>query len=226
MSGTSAEKATICRLNKDGSEGEKLKVAFNPKELTFSKSNNWKQNNSPKENVPAMEFTGGGSTSLKLQLYFDTYADPNAPDKDVRKAYTNQIYQWTFIDPKLTDPKNKKGRPPTVRFHWGDSIFEGVIASISQRLTLFLPTGGVPVRAVLDLTLTQAKDELYYPRQNPTSGGVGGERVWIVREGDSLPWIAFQEYNDATQWRLIADENGLTRLRRLDPGTRLVIPNA
>jgi hypothetical protein len=226
MSST-AEKATICRLDSKGGEAEKLSVAYNPKEVTFSKTNNWKQNNSPKENVPSTEFTGGGGTSLKLQLLFDTYADPAAPVKDVRKAYTDRIYRWTFVDPELQNTKTKKGRPPTVRFHWGSGmLFEGVITSISQRLTLFLPKDGIPVRAVVDLTLTQFKDEQFFPKQNPTSGGIGGERVHVVRDGDTLPWIAFQEYNDATEWRLIAEANGLTRVRRLLPGTTLVIPNA
>ena len=226
MSGSNVKKATLCKLDKAGVEAETMTVAFNPKELTFSKTNNWKQNNSPKENTPAIEFTGGGAASLKLQLHFDTYADEQATEKNVCKAYTNKIYAWTLVDANLQNAKSKKGRPPTVRFHWGGLIFEGVIASISQRLTLFLPDGGVPVRSVVELTLTQVKDDLYYPPQNPTSGGAGGERVRVVHEGDTLPWIAFQEYNDATEWRLIADANGLTQVRRLAPGTTLVIPNA
>jgi hypothetical protein len=226
MSSSKVEKAILSRLNKSGKAVESLKVRFNPKDLTFSKSNNWKQNDSPKQNSPDIEFGGGGSTSLKLQLYFDTYADEEAKEKDVRKAFTNVIYAWTFVDPDWQSPKSKKGRPPSVRFEWGSSIFDGVIASISQRLTLFLPTDGTPVRAVVDLTLTQIKDELYQPKQNPTSGGIGGERVHIVHEGDTLPWIAYQQYNDPTEWRPIADANGLTQVRRLAPGTVLVIPNA
>jgi hypothetical protein len=225
MSNSKVEKAILSKLDKAGKPEESLTVGFNPKELTFSKSNNWKQNNSPKENSPAIEFTGGGASSLKLQLYFDTYADEEATEKDVRKAYTNIIYAWTFVDPKLQNTKSKKGRPPSVRFEWGSSIFDGVISSISQRLTLFLPGDGTPVRAVVDLTLTQIKDELYRPKQNPTSGGIGGERVHVVHEGDTLPWIAYQQYNDPTAWRPIADANGLTQVRRLVPGTVLMIPN-
>jgi hypothetical protein len=197
-------------------------VLFNPKELTFSKTNNWKQNDSPKANQPAMEFTGGGAVSLKLQLYFDTYATL----EDVREKYLNKIYKLTRVDPKSKNKQTGKGRPPEVRFQWGKSMFDGVISSISQRLTLFLPTDGTPVRAVVDLTLTQAKDDEFFPKQNPTSGGAGGDRVWVVREGDTLPWIAYNEYNDATEWRAIADANGLTQVRALVPGTVLVIPSA
>jgi nucleoid-associated protein YgaU len=82
------------------------------------------------------------------------------------------------------------------------------------------------VRATLDVAFQQIKDENLFPKQNPTSGGVGGERVWTVKEGDTLAWIAYSEYGDSGQWRLIADANHLLRVRALRPGTVLEIPNA
>ena len=216
-------KATLAKL-KDGKGIEpKLSVHFNPKELTFSKSVTWNPKKTPKENTPELEFGGGGPASLKLQLFFDTYAEA----QDVRQKYLNQLYKWVRVDPdpKLKDPKTGKGRPTEVRFDWGGKvIFDGVISSLSERFTLFLPNG-TPVRAVVDLTLTESRDGSFYPKQNPTSGGAGGDRVWVVREGDTLAWIAYSEYNDATEWRVIADANGLTQVRQLVPGTVLVIPS-
>ena len=63
------------------------------------------------------------------------------------------------IDSDTVDKKSGKGRPPTVRFQWGDLIFDGVISNLSEKLTLFLPANGKPVRAVVDLTLTQIRDD-------------------------------------------------------------------
>jgi nucleoid-associated protein YgaU len=228
-------RATMTRLDKGGSPvGTSLTVSFNPKELTFSRSITWNPKKSPKTDQPEVEFGGGSAASLKLQLLFDTYVTTKEdgtpvevePSKieDVRKKYLNYLYQWTRVDKDLKEPKSQKGRPPEVRFEWGEIIFEGVIQSISQRLTLFLPNGR-PVRAVVDLTMTESRDAKLFEKQNPTSGGLGGERVWVVREGDTLPWIAYREYNDATEWRAIADANGLTQVRRLVPGTALVIPS-
>jgi nucleoid-associated protein YgaU len=76
------------------------------------------------------------------------------------------------------------------------------------------------------VSFQEVKDALSLPAQNPTSGGVGGERVWSVREGDTLAWIAFKEYNSPQQWRLIADANHLTAIRDLTPGMTLAIPHA
>jgi len=130
-----------------------------------------------------------------------------------------------IVDEKLKDKKNKKGRPPKVRFQWGTAwSFNAVITSISQKFTLF-STDGTPVRATLTVSFQQIQDTAELAAQNPTSGGVGGERVWTVTDGDTLAWIAHKEYGDTSQWRRIADANKLTDVRSLVPGTVLVIPN-
>jgi nucleoid-associated protein YgaU len=219
-------KASIWKVPRSGDAQKVLDVYFNPKELSFAKQNNWKQNNSPKENIPSGEFSGGGSASLKVQLFFDTYTEKE--QEDVRVKYTSKIAQLMEIDESTVEKNTGKGRPPDVRFIWGPKslTFDGVITNFSERLTLFLTGDGRPVRAVVDLTLTQVRDPKSHKKTNPTSGGVGGERVWIVRHGDTLPWIAYQEYDDATEWRRIADANGLSEVRDLRPGMALVIPNA
>jgi hypothetical protein len=224
MSAAGLAKATIVKLDKQNRpvQSESVKAMFNPKELTFTKNNTWNQGELSQTNVPDIEFGGGGAATLTLELFFDTYAER----KDVRK-YTDAIHKMMLVDEQFVDPKTKKGRPPTVRFQWGQTVgFDAVITSVTQRFTLFLPDDGMPVRAVVNITFQQVRDALFYPRQNPTSGGAGGERVYTVKQGDTLTWIAFNEYNDATQWRRIADVNELTEVRRLIPGAKLVIPYA
>ena len=176
--------------------------------------------------MPQMTFGGGQPTTLQMELFFDTYADANGSDpKDVRKEYTDKLWALMIVQEKLKDKKNKKGRPPTVRFQWGQAwTFNAVITSISQKFTLFTPHG-TPVRATLNVTFQQIKDEAQLASQNPTSGGVGGERLWTVTEGDTLSWIAHQEYGDGSRWRAIADANHLTEVRHLRPGMVLVLPN-
>ncbi len=222
-----AGKAKITRLKKTGDKGESVEVMFNPKELTFSRTNSWNQDDSPKGNLPSTEFKSGGATTLKLQLFFDTYKGVvKGKAEDVHKTYTQKIMSMMDVDPEWIDKKSKKSRPPNVLFEWGPIVgFEAVITSINQRFTMFLPTDGTPVRTVLDVTFSEVKDKLYKPPQNPSSMGVGGERLWTVHEGDTLAWIAYREYGDPNEWRVIADANRLTQIRRLRPGTTLVIPN-
>lgn len=212
-------RATIVNLDTPGAP---IQCMFNPKEYAFSKQNRWQPGQTKGTNVPRLEFGGGQPATLQMQLFFDTYESR----KDVRKEYTEEIWRLMMVDETLKDPKNKKGRPPKVRFQWGSAwSFDAVITSINQKFLLFLPNG-TPVRATMDVSFQQIQDDGVFPKQNPTSGGSGGERVWVVREGDTLAWIAYREYGDATQWRRIADANGLTKVRRLAPGLVLEVPNA
>lgn len=219
MEGTSLARAVIINLEKSSSEP--VKVMFNPKDYSFTKSNDWKESKTPAGNVPQFEFGGGKPTSLQMQLFFDTFAER----MDVREAFTNAIWELMLVDPNLADPKTGKGRPPKVRFLWGKSwSFDAVITNIKQQYTLFLDDG-TPVRATLDVTFTEVKDAKLIEAQNPTSGGVGGERVWRVQPGETLSLIAYRAYGSVGRWRVIAEANGLNQVRDLEPGMLLEIPN-
>jgi nucleoid-associated protein YgaU len=216
-------KALIMNLD----SGQRFECYFNPKEYTVAKQNHWASQQVPTTNMPQMVFGGGEPATMQMSLLFDTYAQSvgGGPPRDVRKAFTEPLCHMMLVDEKLRDPRNNRARPPIVRFVWGATwSFNAVITSISQRFTLF-SADGTPVRALLDLAFQQVEDEALLPKQNPTSGGIASVRQWTVRDGDTLALIAFREYGDATRWRPIADANRLTRVRRLAPGTALVIPH-
>ncbi len=215
--------------------GTELECMFNPKELSVTRSNQFTAGQTSGTSVQPQEFGSGQPQQLKLQLFFDTftgYSGSAYPQKsslhdakDVRAKFTDKI--WKMMDATVEDKqgskKSKKKRPPIVVFIWGKFQFEGVITSISQQFTLF-SAKGYPVRAMLDVQIQQFRDLGMLPAQNPTSGGLGGERIWTVQQGETLQWIAYQEYGDPNLWRGIADANRLSSVRRLAAGTRLVIP--
>ena len=110
-----------------------------------------------------------------------------------------------------------------VEFQWGTTwSFKAVITDIKQKFTLFR-YDGTPVRATLDITFLQAKEEGRYPGQNPTTIGKPGYKRRMVKEGDSIDWIAYDEYGDSAMWRFIADTNNLNNPQRLRPGQVLAI---
>lgn len=183
-------KAKIVNLN-DASE-QPIEVLFNPNEYTFIKKNTWTKTDVIGKDVPQLQFGGGDSMTLRMQLFFDTYTT----GKDVRQI-TNRIWKLMSINDKLTDPKTGKGRPPEVEFQWGKIVsFKAVITEIKQVFTLFR-YDGTPVRATLDVTFLQAKEGGKYPGQNPTTVGKPGYKRRVVKEGDSIDWIAYEEYGDS-----------------------------
>ena len=218
MDPTQLQKAQITNL----ATGDVLTCLFNPKEYALTRQNQWEAAKTKGGNVPSIEFKSGQPATLQMQLFFDTYSD----GQDVRK-HTGPLWGLMHADPtnpKLVNKKTKVARPPTVKFQWGKTIsFEAAITNLTQRYTLFLPDG-TPVRATVDVTFLQVKDEKQLPLQNPTSHGEGGERLWTVRQGDSLVSIAQEHFGDPNAWRQIADVNHLERVRPLAPGTVLLLP--
>jgi hypothetical protein len=203
-----------------------LQCLFNPTDYTFAKSNQWKADPLKGTNVPQASFQGGGIMSMKFQLFFDTYGADSAGDTDVRD-HTDKLLGLMKIDDRLknNDRKARKGRPPIISFHWGHYwSFKGVIKSVNLKFVLF--TGdGKPVRATADVELQQVEEEGLQRPQNPTSGGPGVRASRLVRPGDTLDLIAYQEYGDPTLWRPIADANHLENPRALRAGQRLSIPS-
>jgi hypothetical protein len=215
MPGEKPAKAQIINLD---NPTESIECLFNPNEYTFSKQNTWNTKENIGKNVPQLEFGGGSSMTLKMELFFDTYTTGG----DVSEI-TDRIWKLMYIDENATGMTSSKGRPPLVEFQWGSTwSFQAVITSITQKFTLFRHDG-TPVRATLNVDFLQAKEDGKYPGQNPTTISYGGYRVRSVKEGDTLDQIAFEEYGDSTMWRYIADTNSLSNPLKLKLGQTLTI---
>lgn len=217
----SGELAKATLTNLDDAPNKAIEIMFNPTQYSISKSNSWESVKVTGSNVPRMEFTSGGSIVLTLNdLTFDTYED----DEDVRK-HTDKFLALTKISPKTVDKTTGIGRPPRVLFGWGKDVkFESVITSLSIDFVLF-NSDGVPVRAKMSITLQESKDAGVKPGQNPTTQGSMGQKVYIVKPGDSIDRIAYEELGDSGLWREIADNNRLANPMNLRPGTPLAIPS-
>jgi nucleoid-associated protein YgaU len=229
MSDTAPTKARIKILEGKIDGKDEIECLFNPKEYTVQKSVQWNKPSGAGKNTNKLDFNAGSPATMQVELFFDTYERPDG-DRDVTK-YTKLIFELMKVQKKLEDPKSKKARPPKVLFMWGTSpseakfTFQSVVQSVSAKYTLFL-ANGTPVRATLNVTLLQVEDGTDLGSQNPTSGGVGGEQVWTVQEGETLALIAYKTLGATAEWRRIAAANNLANVRRLSPGTVLVIPNA
>ncbi len=216
-------KAFLTRVDKPG---QIVPCLFNPKELSVEKSNQFAEINIPGLPSSVLQFVRGNSRTITLDLFFDTYEEKT----DVR-VFTDRITGWDAGSLLSKLPDEAKGlmdidselhAPPVCLFIWGTFVFQCIIERVSKKFTMFLPEG-IPVRATLNVTLKEYKEVDVQVKEIDLHSADITKR-WTVREGDSLWLIADREYGSASEWRLIAEANGIEDPRYLEPGQQLIIP--
>jgi hypothetical protein len=197
--------------------GSPIECRFNPESITLSKSSTWSR--SPTRGAEAAsptEFVGTGPRSLQMELFLDAWESTTV------SVYDNIKLLFALMNPT---PGSSPPSPPTVVFQWGlqNYEFSAYVKSVSSRILMF-KMDGTPVRAKVTLSLEETPESA--SAQNPTSGGIAGRRTHLVGAGDSLPSIAYAEYEDPGLWRAIAEVNGIDDPLHLLPGATLLIPAA
>jgi len=196
-----------------------IPVLFNPPEYTITKGAQIAEIAIPGIDAPILQFIRGQTRTLALELFFDgTRIGSSLTQPGDVRLLLEPVVQLGRIQPNTH-------APPRIRFIWGVGLsFRGIIDSIQQKFTLFTPAG-IPVRATATLSIKEYKTlEEQLKELNLQSADHTKRRV--VRRGDTLDRIAFEEYGDARQWRPIADRNAdlVPDPRRLTPGIELEIP--
>lgn len=198
----------------------RIPLQFNPEQIKLSKKATWDRTLASKATTTAMpEFRGADPRVLSTDLFLDaTFASKSTVEDQVEALLACCVPTNQSIDAD-------RPSPPWVRLEWGLSrsmAFTACVTSVDATYTLFAADGS-PKRATCSVELAEIGGSV--PKQNPTSGSPGSEVAHEVQAGDSLASLAFRQYGDAGQWRVIADANGILDPAELIPGTVLVFPS-
>jgi Contractile injection system tube protein/LysM domain len=195
---------------------------FNPSQLALSRRAQWKRTPTAAVRDGVIpEFMGPEPREMTVEVFLDRSDDPDS--NDVRKNV-----EALFACCEVTTASIAANQPstPWVIFQWGafsTARFTAYVSAVDASYTLF-GTTGVPIRATCQVHLNEIPSKT--AGQNPTSGALTARRVHRVVAGDSLQFLAWREYGDATAWRVIAETNGIDNPAQLHPGTELMLPAA
>ncbi len=207
----SRQSGQLVKLTLKPEKGDSIEVQFNPAEYVLTKATPWKHHDIQGLNAPLLEFTSGEPTRLEFDLIFDGCEEA----KPVRDQ-TDKIEKLACVHQELH-------RPPVILMTWGKGLtYKCVLEHYTLRYTAFLETG-VPIRAVMTCTFKEFSPREEQLKGNPRHSPDRTKRR-IFKEGDTLASIAGREYEDPTQWRLIADANAIDDPMSVQPGTELKIP--
>ncbi len=224
--------AKMCITNQ--STKKKIYVMYNPESYVQERGTKYSESPGLASNMPSIQFVHGMSETLHMELFFDTYSataavggsamdvitlaatgvGPAPLKLDVRD-YTSKIYDLMIID-------SSTHVPPLLKIEWSSLQFEGHLVNCSQKFTMFNQLG-TPVRATLDVTFKQymkpSKIAKMKPNESPDT-----EKYRTVSQGDALWSFSSREYGQCSQWRVIADANGIANPRLLSTGDMIKLP--
>lgn len=199
----------------------KLEVLFNPTEYSIDRESTFAEVAVPGLESPVIQYVRGNGDRMTFELFLDV--TDNLKDgqlvtgQSVRELFVRPLERLLLQNPQLH-------APPPVQLLWGATVVmeSAVATSLSVKYTLF-DTEGLPIRATANLTLREhrsASEQLAEMRlESPDL-----TNVVVVREGDTLPLIAYRAYGDAAQWRPIGVANNRANPLALVPGEMLTVP--
>lgn len=213
-----------------------ISVMFNPNTYSISRNVHYTGNNNNNKankyssnsysedfelkNYPNLNYAGGSSDTLSLELIFNKY-DFKHYSKDIKYNSEDLDITKNVKDlEKLTLAKANLHKPPKCRFEWSSFSFQGYISSFNVTYNMFLEDG-TPVRAKVALTIIGAElgNDVKVPYESPDR-----TKNRLINENQQLWEIAYNEYGDATMWREIAKANNIKNPLYLKSGTRLIVP--
>jgi hypothetical protein len=198
-------------------EGKKVvEVDFNPESLKINLSN--QSSGGDQQAGGSTQFLGPGSSSLSMELVFDT----SASGTDVRLRTEALAY---FIVGDAQREGESRMAPPKVSFRWGRFLFEGIIESMDETLEYFSEQG-VPLRATVSISLKRDalvfyNEEHLGQRINEPNQGMGGiTPLSQAQSGDSVQSMAGRSGYSAN-WKSIAAANDIDDPLRLEAGAMI-----
>lgn len=209
--------------------GDVFAVEYAPDELAFAKAAHYAEIAIPGLNQPIVQFIRGDAETVTLNLFLDSTATGMNDNAASVTADAEKLA-------KLVAVKGDLHRPPLVQLVWGDdfpsptwgpgpqaeSSMVAIVTSVNRTFTLFSPNGK-PLRAKVTLALKRyATIDDQLAAMNLQSAD--HTRLHTVSQGETLPLIAFDAYQDPARWRLIAEHNDLDQVRELPAGMVLELP--
>ncbi|BAY28082.1 hypothetical protein NIES2100_79110 [Calothrix sp. NIES-2100] len=130
-----------------------IEFMFNPKELRFSRDNNWEYQTGNRGTLllPKVYFAGLKPFTLELHnLIFDTYETKNLSQKGQKSLN----YYIDLLRKGVSPISTANERPPVYYLQWQEKYFHCVITRLSYTFTMFR-SDGTPLRALVDLDLLE-----------------------------------------------------------------------
>ncbi|PZF73390.1 CIS tube protein [Taibaiella soli] len=207
----------IIPMNKDGIPmGLPFLAMFNPENITIREQLVWHENNPPGAEGSDPTYTKTQPRTFTLEFTIDgTGVNTNG----VKIPVTAQVLLFRSATTHIAGVLH---RPPYLLVQYGLFISTCVINSSNVTYTMF-DMFGLPIRAKISATFTERTVSGLSNVLNMLSSPDLTHSV-TVTEGDLLPYLTYQTYNNQNYYLQVAKVNKLKNFRKLQAGSTLVFP--
>jgi hypothetical protein len=188
-------------------------VQINPESYTHNHSTRYNPGKTSDTAGNTIKYDGIQPERLSFSFYLDGTGVVSTLDVSAQiKAFKQVAYKYN----------GTIHSPNYLQVIWGTFAFRGKLTQLDIEYTLF-DTNGMPLRAKLAASFEEylSPDDIA-KRSAKNSPDMTHVRQAIV--GDTLPLMCQRIYGDSRYYLMVANHNGLTRLRELEPGQSIVFP--
>jgi len=216
------------QFTQEVSNGE-FKTLLNPENYTFKYKIEQNEDQASGTSSSAPKFTRALPEDLELEFVFDrtgVITDYGASGKDDDKTFKDEgggiIDDVENFKKVVFDYNGDEHKPNYLIISWGTLLFKGTLTEMGITFKLF-KADGTPLRAVASAKFKGfVEDNLRIAKENNSSPDL--THVRIVKEGDTLPLMAFRIYGDSKYYLEVAKVNEITNFRKLNVGQKIYFP--
>ena len=200
-----------------GFASDSIYAFINPSAYERSLTVDYNQDQTIGASASTQSFKSMGQSDLKLTFFVDGTGVVKLPAgiKDVEE------YIKKFTD-LVTKYQGVIHRPYYLLIVWGSLKFTGVCSKVDIKSSLFSPDGK-PLRATIDITITQSKDYKTKTQEGANSSP-DLTHLRTVNAGDTLPLMAYRIYGDSSYYIQVAKANNLNSFLDIKPGDQIYFP--
>ncbi len=237
MAGTNLQILAYANPKGNKRESDTFTVDFNPNTFTISNKIEFKKEEGKGktggdpvfDKIPPLEFTiefvvdgtgvGMQNLSAENQNTFSNIkkSSVDANKNDYVKKRVKELRRVTGSDINGTIH-----RPNYLAISWGTFFIRCILTSLNITYNLFAKDGS-PLRAKINCSFLERKEPGEDGRQTMLESP-DLTKYKAVKQGDLLPLIAKDNYDEAGYYLQVAKANKLKNFRQLKPGTTLILP--
>ncbi|WP_196783684.1 CIS tube protein [Flavobacterium hydrophilum] len=196
--------------------GQPYTVMINPETIKWQRGIEYNEQQAPNTSAPSQKYKSTPVEKLNFDIVIDCTGIVDSKRVDMNQEISS-------LESIIYTYNGKIHRPNFVKVQWGKSlVFKGVLKSMDTSYTLFKPDGS-PLRAKLSLGFSeyispQSVEELDAKKSPDIT------HLISVVEGNTLPQLCEETWNDDSYYIQVAQYNELNKFRNLKGGQKLIFP--